>query len=103
MLFAVVVAIWLPERIFSRVLFAWIALGSAFGPTVFLRLGGVPLRPAGVLSSIIAGFGLSVFFYLLPDTSGDWLERLVPFCVATFVLWWHGRTIERHARGDGQR
>jgi sodium/proline symporter len=95
-LFAVVVAIWLPERIFSRVLFAWIALGSAFGPTVFLRLAGVPLRSIGVLGSIIAGFGLAVLFYLLPDTPGDWLERLVPFCVATLVLWWLGRTTKRH-------
>ncbi len=92
MLFAVVVAIWLPERIFSRVLFAWIALGSAFGPTVFLRLAGAPLRSGGVLASIITGFGLAVLFYLLPDAPGDWLERLVPFCVATFVLWWLGRT-----------
>ena len=31
--FAVLVALTLPEAIFSRVLFAWTALGSAFGPT----------------------------------------------------------------------
>jgi sodium/proline symporter len=98
-LFAVVVAIWLPERIFSRVLFAWIALGSAFGPTVFLRLAGIPLRSSGVLASIIAGFGLAVLFYLLPDTTGDWLERLVPFCVAMAVLWWLGRI--RNVQGSG--
>jgi sodium/proline symporter len=87
-LFAAVVAIWLPERIFSRVLFAWIALGSAFGPTVFLRLGGYRLQARGVLASIATGFGLAVIFYLMPDTPGDWLERLVPFCAATAVLWW---------------
>ena len=85
-LFAVVVAIYLPERIFSRVLFAWIALGSAFGPTVFLRLGGMRLRPAGVFLSILTGFGLAVLFYLMPDTPGDVLERLAPFCAALAVL-----------------
>ena len=84
---AVVVAIYLPERIFSRVLFAWIALGSAFGPTVFLRLAGARIRPAGVLASILTGFGLAVLFYLMPDTPGDVLERLVPFCSALAVLW----------------
>ncbi len=84
--FAVLVSLYLPEAIFSRVLFAWIALGSAFGPTVFLRLAGVPLQPRGVLLSILTGFGLAVTFYLLPNTPGDILERLVPFCTALVVL-----------------
>jgi sodium/proline symporter len=84
--FAVIVALYLPEAIFSRVLFAWIALGSAFGPTVFARLAGVPLQPRGVLASILTGFGLAVIFYLLPNTPGDILERLVPFCAALAVL-----------------
>ncbi|MEE4173541.1 MAG: sodium/proline symporter [Xanthomonadales bacterium] len=84
--FAVLVSLYLPEAIFSRVLFAWIALGSAFGPTVFARLAGVPLQPRGVLASILTGFGLAVTFYLLPNTPGDILERLVPFCAALAVL-----------------
>lgn len=84
--FAVLVSLYLPEAIFSRVLFAWIALGSAFGPTVFLRLAGVPLRPGGVLASVLTGFGLAVTFYLLPNTPGDILERVVPFCAAFGVL-----------------
>lgn len=84
--FAVLVSLYLPEAIFSRVLFAWIALGSAFGPTVFLRLAGVPLQARGVLVSILTGFGLAVAFYLLPNTPGDILERLVPFCAALAVL-----------------
>jgi len=83
---AVAVALYLPERIFSRVLFAWIALGSAFGPTVFLRLAGARLQPAGVLLSILTGFTLAVIFYLLPDTPGDVLERMAPFCAALAVL-----------------
>ncbi len=84
--FAVLVSLYLPEAIFSRVLFAWIALGSAFGPVVFLRLGGVSLKPGAVLISILTGFGLAVTFYLMPNTPGDILERLVPFCAALAVL-----------------
>ena len=82
---AVLVALFLPEKIFSRVLFAWSALGAAFGPVLFCRLAAVNIRPAGVLASIIAGFGLSVVFYLLPNTPGDVLERLAPFCIALLV------------------
>ena len=93
--FAVVVSIYLPEAIFSRVLFAWTALGSAFGPTVFLRLGGVRLAPGAVLASILTGFGLAVAFYLLPDTPGDVLERVAPFCVALLVLIAGRRTLAR--------
>ncbi len=84
--FAVIVAIYLPEKIFSRVLFAWSALGAAFGPTVFLRLARVPLKPEGILLSILTGFGLSVVFYLMPNTTGDWLERVAPFVVSFIVL-----------------
>jgi Na+/proline symporter len=83
---AVAVAIYLPEGIFSRVLFAWTALGAAFGPTVFMRLAGVRLTANGVLASILTGFSLAVVFYLLPNTPGDVLERLGPFCAALGVL-----------------
>jgi len=83
---AVAVSLYLPETIFKRVLFAWIALGSAFGPTVFMRLAGVRLQPGGVLLSIVTGFALAVLFYLLPDTPGDIVERLVPFCIGLTVL-----------------
>ncbi len=84
--FAVLVALTLPEAIFSRVLFAWTALGSAFGPTVFLRLAGLRLRPGTVLASVLTGFGLAVAFYLLPNTPGDVLERVAPFFAALAVL-----------------
>lgn len=83
---AVLVALYLPEEIFSRVLFAWVALGAAFGPTLFMRLANVPLNPIGVLLSILTGFGLAVVFYLLPNTTGDIVERLAPFCASFAVL-----------------
>jgi len=83
---SVLVAIYLPEKIFSRVLFAWIALGSAFGPLVFVRLAGVSIAPVGVFLSILIGFTLAVIFYLMPSTPGDLLERLAPFCVGLALL-----------------
>ena len=83
---AVCVALWLPERIFSRVLFAWTALGAAFGPTLFLRLAGRAPRAGSVLASILTGFGLAIVCYLLPDTPGDVLERLAPFAASLAIL-----------------
>ena len=83
---AIAVALYLPESIFNRVLFAWIALGSAFGPLVFLRLAGYQAAPAAILLSIATGFSLSVLFYLMPNTPGEILERLAPFCCAFAVL-----------------
>jgi sodium/proline symporter len=94
---AVLIALYLPEKIFSRVLFAWIALGSAFGPLVFARLAQMTLRPAAVIASVIIGFGLAVTFYLLPDTPGDIAERVLPFSAAALTLWL-GRVPDRLPR-----
>ena len=88
---SVLVAIYLPEKIFSRVLLAWIALGSAFGPLVCVRLAGVQVVPGAALLAVVLGFVLAVIFYLLPSTPGDIVERLAPFCVGMLVLLVFGR------------
>ncbi len=84
---AVAVALLLPEKIFSRVLFAWIALGSAFGPLVFVRLAGVQVRPVAVLLSVISGFTLAAVLAQFPSAPGSLIPRLLPFAVALLVLW----------------
>jgi len=83
---AIIVAINLPASIFSRVLFAWNALGAAFGPLIILRLAGISVKPIGVLLSMVIGFALAVIFYLSANTPGDIVERLVPFVVGLLVL-----------------
>ncbi len=83
---AVLVALFLEERIFTRALIAWTAVGAAFGPTLILRLAGMRPKPLGVLLSIATGFTLAVVFYVLPHTPGDILERLAPFVAALAVL-----------------
>lgn len=84
--FAVIVAVYMPDKIFSRVLFAWMALGAAFGPSLFARLAGVAVKPMGVVISILTGFLLTVVFSFLPNAPGDIVERLLPFCAASLVL-----------------
>lgn len=82
------VAIFLPEAIFTRVVFAWNAIGAAFGPVVILRLYGLNLSPWGVVTAITVGFSSTVVIYLLPDTPGDFAERIIPFvgCFAILLL-----------------
>lgn len=81
-LLAVAVALLLPQTIFARVLFAWTALGAAFGPPLLVKLAGYELPPARVFVAMATGFFGTVLCYWLPDTPGDWLERLVPFFAA---------------------
>ena len=88
---ALLLAMFLPESIFSRVLFAWNALGAAFGPIVVARLLKFQLAAWSVPTAMLLGFGLTVLFYSLPDGPGDIWERAVPF-VTAFVTLWVGRT-----------
>ena len=60
---AVLMAAVLPETIFNRVLFAWNALGAAFGPLIIARVLGREPAAWARLASIATGFGLTVLFY----------------------------------------
>lgn len=83
---ATALAIFAPEAIYSRVLFAWNALGAAFGPLVVLAVLGRRPAPLAGLAGMLTGFGLTIAFYLLPDAPGDVLERIVPFFVALAIV-----------------
>jgi sodium/proline symporter len=79
---ATILALVWRADIFSRVLFAWSAAGSAFGPVLIMRLLGRSLTFGATLAAMLAGFGLTVIISFMPDAPGDAAERLVPFIVA---------------------
>jgi sodium/proline symporter len=79
------IAIFAPQTIFERVLFAWHGIGSAFGPLVILRISGWRVAPRYALFSLLAGFGLTAVLHLTPDTPGDIAERVLPFVVALLI------------------
>ncbi|WP_417317072.1 sodium/proline symporter [Emcibacter sp.] len=83
---SMLVAIYLPSDIFTRVIFAWTALGAAFGPVVVLRLAGMKLNPRSILPAMALGTLSTIYFYLQPDSVGDILERLVPFLMSFILL-----------------
>jgi len=81
------IAVLIPEKIFSRVLFAWTAMGSSFGPAVISKIMKWNISPQHLLISIILGFVLAVLFFILPNTPGDWLERVVPFMTSLILIY----------------
>ena len=101
---AVALALFLPETIFNRVLFAWNALGAAFGPLIIARVVGREPAAAARLLSILLGFALTVFFYSygtldsssllgiqrtlaeLAQLPGDPFERFVPFIPPLLIV-----------------
>jgi len=95
-LVAMLIAIYAPEDIFSRVLFAWNALGAAFGPVLIIKLMKRRLKGSYCFIAILSGFSFTVLFSLLPPPPGDILERIVPFIIA-FIIAWVGSKNERGA------
>ena len=73
--------------IFSRVLCAFSAAGSAFGPILIMRLLGRSVSERSTLLAMLAGFGLTVAISLLPDMPGDFAERVLPFIAAGTIAW----------------
>ena len=84
---AVLLTLYLPATIFDRVLFAWTALGAAFGPTLVARAAGRRPAPGAVLAAVLAGFFLAVVFnQVLPSGPGAWKERILPWVVGLLIV-----------------
>ncbi|MEM0928248.1 MAG: sodium/proline symporter [Pseudomonadota bacterium] len=76
-----------PASLFERILFAWTALGSAFGPVVVARVLG--RRPAGeiILAAMLTGFVTALAFeFVLPQGPGSVWARTVPWMAGLAVL-----------------
>ena len=84
-----------PAEIFSWVLFAWTAMGAAFGPLLLVRLWRGAVSPPASFAAMLSGFVLAVAFYWIPATRGGPVERVVPFLVAGAIAWWGQVTTNR--------
>lgn len=89
---AMCLAIFAPEDIFSRVLFAWNALGAAFGPVVIIKLMNRNISSRATLSAIFVGFASTVVFSLFEAPSGDVIERVLPFVLAFGIAWFGSKS-----------
>lgn len=85
LILATVLALLWRADIFSRVLFAWVALGAAFGPILVLRLMNRNVSPGGTLAAMLVGFSSTLILSWLPDAPGDAAERILPFVLGYAV------------------
>lgn len=89
---AVVLTLVIPATIFERVLFAWTALGAAFGPVVVARVLDWRSRGGAVIAAMLTGFALAVLFnQVWPSGPGALWERALPWVPALLLLWFGRR------------
>lgn len=86
---SVLAAIFGPPQIFGFVLFAWSAMGAAFGPLLLVTVLKGRVSPQATIAALSSGFILSVLAYSIPLTKGGLAERLFPWLLA-FALAWQG-------------
>jgi len=51
-----------------------------------VRLWGVAVKPAGILSALVSGFIMAVGLYYAPNTPGDIAERSLPFLTGLLLF-----------------
>ena len=92
-IFAVILSLYAPETIFTRVVFAWTALGASLVPMVFSKVlrWDVSAKAAGM--SILTGFLMTIILHQLPDTPGDILERILPMTLGFLILIYSKKTL----------
>ena len=84
---AVVAALLGDASIFNKVLFAWTAMGAAFGPLLLVCVTVGPVRPNARLAAIVVGFASAVIAYSIPGAAGTAWERVLPFVLALAIAW----------------
>ncbi len=84
--FAVLLTLFAPASIFDRVLFSWVALGAAFGPTILLKCLGWRFKGAFVLAAVLVGFFTAVGFSQVDGSLADVTEKWVSWLLGLTIL-----------------
>jgi Na+/proline symporter len=90
---AITLAVYSPQAIFSRVLFAWQALAAAFGPLLIITLWRGPVQPNWRIAAMASGFALTVILSWTTETPGDIAERYIPMIIAMGLAWMGSRKV----------
>ena len=72
---AILLTLYLPKDIFSRVLFSWVALGAAFGPIVLTKSLGWRVKGGFVITAVLAGFVIAVIFSGISGAGAEVIEK----------------------------
>ena len=84
---AVLMTLYLPKDIFSRVLFSWVALGAAFGPAILTKCLGWRVKAPAILIAIVFGFSIAVIFANIDGSAADVIEKWVSWATGLMILW----------------
>jgi sodium/proline symporter len=93
-------ALYAPTSLLDQSLLAFTVLGAAFGPLVLVRVAGKRIRPGAALGAMWAGSILTLLFHWLPDSPGDFLERVLPFVAALGIALSGGERRNNPDRAD---
>lgn len=97
---ALCLSLWSGARLMDQIFLAFSLMGSAFGPLVLVRLGGKRVRPGSALGAMWAAVVLTLLFHALPDSPGDFLERVLPFVAALGIALTGGERRRNPDRAD---
>ncbi len=89
-----------PATVFEHAMFGYAAIGASFGPLLIVRVCGKRVRPGATLGAMWSGFLLSLLFHLLPDSPGDFLERVLPFVTSLGIALTGGERRRNPDRAD---
>jgi len=78
--------LYLPKDIFSRVLFSWVALGAAFGPTILTKCLGWRVKGEFIMVAILAGFFTAVIFANIDGPLADVIEKWASWALGLVIL-----------------
>ncbi|HAY40828.1 MAG TPA: sodium/proline symporter, partial [Gammaproteobacteria bacterium] len=84
---AVAMAIFVDKTIYSRVLFAFSAMGSAFGPLLIGRLNGNVDSKYAMIAMLVGFFGTLIFYYSDLKPEGNPFERILPFVTSCLIVY----------------
>ena len=85
-------AMLVEQTIFDSVLFAWGALGAAFGPLLLVRLLKGPVHPVSVIFAIGSGFFIALFWHFFSSLR-QFIDGLVPAFIVSGLFALHGARI----------
>ncbi|MBL9080005.1 MAG: sodium/proline symporter [Planctomycetes bacterium] len=82
---ATAAALLLPASVFDNVLFAWSALGAAFGPLLLVRLCRGPVAPAFALAAIVTGGSTAIAGSYVTVLAPGFADRVLSWLLAGFL------------------
>ena len=83
---AVIMTLYIPDSIFDRALFSWVALGAAFGPITLVRCLGWSIKGGYVFSAVLIGFLIAVVFSNISGVPADFIEKWVSWTLGLVIL-----------------